>query len=141
MTRQKKKDFAKIGALIDANIAALKQEYSDNVIVVPWSERWRYAIPSNYLNYQDGFLMPKCDAYRGMPMLNYNGETLYLRLLMEYYRITDGYCEEYLLYDRHGNKYTFAVKEMTKDEEAMKDNPSYWEFVPRVEKYVRRRAK
>lgn len=111
--------------------------YAETVIRLPESRRWDYAIPENYTNYADGFLWQDCDPYRGQPMLNYNGEILYLHRRFEYCDRADGEAEKYLLFDRHGHKYTFVTM---KEEDHPGGNPSYFEFLPRVKKYAPTRA-
>jgi hypothetical protein len=85
------------------------QEYSANRIDCTASERWNYAIPENYTNFQDGFLFQTADIQRGSPMLTYNGETLYFFRSASFVWLPDGITEMLLVYDRHGNKYTFSV--------------------------------
>lgn len=111
--------------------------YAENVIRLPESRRWDYALSENYTNYQDGFLWQDSDPYRGKPLLNYNGEILYLHRCIEYCDLADGESEKYLLFDRHGHKYTFVTM---KEEEQPGGNPSYFEFLPRVKKYAPTRA-
>ena len=113
-------------------------EYSETVICLPESRRWDYAIPENYTNYRDGFLWQDNEPYRGKPMLNYNGEILYLYRIMDYCFLSDAEAEKYLLFDRRGRKYVFVtMREETHDE---RGNPSYFEFLPRVKKYAPTRA-
>lgn len=111
--------------------------YAETVIRLPESRRWDYALPENYTNYLDGFLVDDCDPYRGKPLLNYNGETLYFHRCFEYCDLADGESEKYLLFDRHGHKYTFVTME---EEDQPGGNPSYFEFLLRVKKYAPTRA-
>ena len=55
---KKKKDFSAIYQKIRDNQLLLCSEYAEHMIVVPWVQRWKYAIPENYTNYQGE------DAYR-----------------------------------------------------------------------------
>lgn len=112
-------------------------EYAEHVISVPESRRWDYAIPENYTNYHDGFLFQDGEPYRCEPLINYNGEILYLFRSLEWYERNDNEAEKYLLFDRHGHKYTFIV---TKDEHDNGGNPSYFEFIQRVKKYMPQRV-
>lgn len=115
------------------NLEKDRIRFSENVIVVPEEQRWRYAIPENYTNYQDGFLEQDGEFYKGRPILNYNGETLYFYRNIEWYGLADNESEKLYLFDRHNRKYTFVV---TKPEQDMPDgNPSYFEFLRRVKKY------
>jgi hypothetical protein len=122
---------------IRQNTAREIAEYSEHVISVSENRRWDYAIPDNYTNYRDGFLWQDSDPYRGQPLLNYNGEILYLHLRLEYCDLADGEVEKYLLFDRHGRKYTFVTM---REEDSPGGNPSYFEFLPRVKKYAPTRA-
>lgn len=120
------------------NLKAELLAYGKNVISVPESCRWMYAIPENYTNYQDGFLYQDSDPYRGAPLLNYNGMILYLHRLLEWHELYEDEVEKYLLFDRRGNKYTFVVT--AEEYEESKGNPSYYAFLPRVKKYAPTRA-
>lgn len=40
---------------IRANLAAALEQFSETVIEVPEIERWKYAIPDNYTNYQNSW--------------------------------------------------------------------------------------
>lgn len=113
-------------------------EYSEHVISVSENRRWDYAIPDNYTNYQDGFLEQDFTPYRGAPLLNYNGTILYLFRILEWVDLQPGEVEKYLLFDRHGNKYTFVVT--AEEHDNTNGNPSYFEFLPRVKKYAPTRA-
>ena len=121
----------------DENTAKEIAVYAETVIRLPESRRWDYALPENYTNYLDGFLWQDSDPYRGKPMLNYNGEILYLHRLLEYCDLANGESEKYLLFDRHGRKYTFVTMQ---EEDQPGGNPSYFEFLPRVKKYAPTRA-
>ena len=115
------------------NLEADRLRFSENRIVVSEEDRWRYAIPENYTNYQDGFLEQDGDFYKGRPVLNYNGKILYFYRDVKWYGLADDEVEKLYLFDRHGQKYTFVVK---KSGHNMPDgNPSYYDFLPRVKKY------
>lgn len=114
------------------NLEAALAEYSENIIEVPEAERWRYAIPENYTNYHDGFLEQDGVFYRGRPMLDYNGETLYFWRSIDWIDRPEDEDEKVLLFDRHGRRYTFIVRRAA---ERLSDNPSYWTFIQRVKKY------
>ena len=118
---------------IRANLAAALEQFAENVIEVPEVDRWRYAIPANYTNYQDGFLEQDGEFYRGRPTLDYNGEILYLYRAIEWIDCNEDEDEKLLLFDRHGRRYTFIVR---KAAERLTDNPSYWEFIKRVKCYA-----
>ncbi len=122
---------------IRQNTASDIAEYSEHVISVSENRRWDYAIPDNYTNYQDGFLWQDSDPYRGKPLVNYNGTILYLFRILEWGDLKPDEVEKYLLFDRHGRKYTFVTM---REEEQPGGNPSYFEFLPRVKKYVPTRA-
>ena len=108
-------------------------EYGKNTIRVKANERWNYAIPENYVNFQDGFIWQVVPSTRGMPIVNYNGTTLYFYRNLSLTHYDQGLSEFLLLYDRNGNKYTFLV-EATNDAEEY--NPSYYEFIKNVKKYT-----
>ena len=110
--------------------------YSENMIVVPAERRWDYAIPENYTNYHDGFLYQDEEPYRGMPIVRYEEETLYLYREISFGYLNKGEIEKLLLFDRNGGKYTFVVLRQ-KDESLA--NPSYFRFLPKVKKYERSR--
>ena len=112
-------------------------EYAETVISAPESRRWDYAIPSNYTNYQDGFLWQDGEPYRGKPLLDYHGTTLYLYRIMDFCDLSENEAEKYLLFDRRGRKYTFVT---LREEETPGGNPSYFAFLPRVKKYTPSRA-
>lgn len=118
---------------ISDNNARDMKEYAANMILVPESRRWDYAIPENYTNYQDGFLEQDFQPYRGMPLINYNGTVLYLFRIMEFPDLCENEAEKYLLYDRGGKKYTFVT---TKEEHSASGNQSYFDFISRVKKYI-----
>lgn len=119
---------------IENNKARLIADYSWNIITIPDSEKWDYAIPGMYLNYQDGFLFPKYDAYKAMPLFILKDSTvLYLRWEVSYFNLKDGEREKYLCFDRSGKKYTVIIAESPIDEGG---NKSYFRFLPRVEKYT-----
>lgn len=131
---KRKKDFSKIYNDIVFNQRVLCSEYSECMIIVPWAQRWKYAIPENYTNYQGGFIMEDDNPYRGKPILNYNGEILYLRYIVPWYGLGTGTVEHYLLFDRHGRKYSYIVQDAP-EEEKQHGNPSYFDFLLRVKEY------
>ncbi len=133
-----KKDFEAIYRKIRDNQLLLCSEYAEHMIVVPWVQRWKYAIPENYTNYQGGFIVENEEPYRGKPLLNYNGEILYLRYIVPWYGLGTGICEHYLLFDRHGRKYSYIVQDATEAEKQL-GNPSYYGFLSRVKEYQPRR--
>ena len=120
-----------------SNFSAMLSEYAQNIIEVPEEQRWKYAIPDNYTNYHDGFICQNGAPYRGLPILDYNGTILYLFRIIELHEMDDDAKEKMLLFDRHGNKYTFVVRPATAPMPG--GNPSYWEFIKRVKKYTPRR--
>lgn len=120
------------------NLASELLAYGKNVISVPESCRWRYAIPENYTNYQDGFLFQDDDPHRGAPLLNYKGVILYLHRIISWSYLLPGETEKYLLFDRTGTKYTFVVT--AEEYDKSEGNPSYFDFLPRVKKYAPTRA-
>lgn len=123
---------------IRANLRASLLEYGQHIIEVREEEKWKYAIPENYTNYQDGFLVQDGEPYRGYPLLNYGGTILYVFRTLSWADMAEDEKEKILLYDRRGNKYTFIVKQA---ETPMEDgNPSYYEFIKRVKKYVPRKS-
>ncbi len=134
----RKEYIARAIAYQKQNLAAELLSYVKNTIILPESRRWDYAIPENYTNYQDGFLYQNSDPYRGAPLLNYYGTILYLHRLLEWHELDEGEIEKYLLFDRHGNKYTFVVT--AEEYDRSKGNPSYYAFLPRVKKYTPTRA-
>lgn len=122
---------------ITENKAALMAEYSENTICIPDTDKWDYAIPEMYLNFQDGFLFPKCDAYKAMPLFILPDSTvLYLRWEVSFFQLQENEREKYLCFDRHGNKYTVVIQECPEQPEG---NPSYFRFLPKVKKYEPRR--
>lgn len=127
----------KIYDQITKNKLALIAEYSETTIDILDSEKWDYAIPEMYLNYHDGFLFPKYDAYKAMPIFQLPDLTvLYLRWEVSYFNLQDGEREKYLCFDRNGKKYTVTVLDTEQDTSG---NPSYFRFLPRVEKYTKQR--
>lgn len=112
----------------------LLELYSREVISVPWSDKWRDALPENYTNYQDGFIYENCEPYRGMPFVRYNSVILYLRYIVPWHILPEDVSEQYLLFDRYGNKYTYTILDAP-EEEKKNGNPSYYIFLPRVKKY------
>ena len=118
---------------IRANLKADLERFAETIIEVPEAERWKYAIPANYTNYQDGFMEQDGEPYRWRPMLEYEGETLYLYRSIDWLYLPEDEDEKLLLFDRHGRCYTFIVR---KAAERLTDNPSYWEFIKRVKRYA-----
>ena len=118
---------------IRANLKASLERFAETIIEVPEEERWKYAISANYTNYQDGFLEQDGEPYRWRPMLEYKGETLYLYRSIDWLYLLEDEDEKLLLFDRNGKRYTFIVR---KAAERLTDNPSYWEFIKRVKRYV-----
>ena len=127
-SRDFKEVYEKICAARDAEIA----EYSENVIEVPEERRWDYGIPENYTNYRDGFLWQDEEPYRGMPMVMYNGEVLYLHRACTFVELCFDEDEKLMVFDRHGKKYLFVVK---KAGVPMESNPSYFDFLKKVKQY------
>ena len=111
----------------------LLAEYGENIISVPAELRWNFAIPQNYTNYHDGFIVQDELPYRGMPMICYGGKVLYLRYAVPWVWLEPGEDERLLLFDRDGKKYTFLVMEQA---DKSQPNPSYFSFVPKVKKYT-----
>ena len=124
---------------IRKNLANDLSEYGQNIIELSESDKWRYAIPENYTNYQDGFLVQDEEPYRGYPLLNYNGTILYVYRSLSFADMADDEREKVLLFDRKGNKYTFVVKAAAEPMEG--GNPSYYKFIRRVKKYAPQRVK
>lgn len=113
--------------------AALMADYSATTIQIPDADKWDYALPEMYRNYQDGFLFPVCDEYRGMPIFNHPAYgMLYLRWTVGYFNLVSGEKEKYLCFDRKGNKYTVVIREGA---ELPNGNPSYFRFLPKVKQY------
>ena len=134
--RRKAKDFSAIFAIMNRNQQALMDEYAGLTHYIPDLNKWDFAIPENYTNYQDGFLMPDFEEYRGMALFDHpKVGRLYLRWSVPYYALKDGEKEKYLCYDRHGNKHTVVITECPPQEGG---NPSYFRFLPRVKKYTPR---
>ena len=133
------KDFSDIFATITRNQEALMAEYSRLTHCIPDLNKWDFAIPENYTNYQDGFLMPDFDRYRGMALFDHPMfGRLYLRWEVPYYALKAGEKEKYLCFDRHGNKYTVVITECPQQDGG---NPSYFRFLPKVKKYIPRRER
>lgn len=107
-------------------------EYSETVIDVPAERRWDYAIPENYTNYHEGFLFQDGEITRGMPIVNYNGEILYLERALSFTEREPDENEKLLLFDRSGRKYTFIVRNPVDYDSP---NPSYIEFLSKVKPY------
>lgn len=144
MRRRKHPDeyWFDIFAQIQHNQQELMQEYAEVTITAPETKKWDYAIPENYTNYQDGFLFPDFEAYRGAPIFDLTGndligEILYLRWEVPSYALEKCEAEKYLCFDRHGRKYTVLFTAAPMED----GNPSYFRFLPRVKKYTARHAK
>ena len=129
---KKARDFKEIYQKICASREAELAAYSENVIEVQEECRWDYGIPENYTNYRDGFLWQDAEPYRGMPMIRYNGETLYLHRACEYPERRFDEDEKLMLFDRRGRKYVFIVKKAPVE---LTENPSYWRFIKKVKQY------
>lgn len=132
---KKKKDWQQIFSLIHHNQDALMAEYTENEIVIPETSKWDYAIPENYTNFQDGFLWPNFDMYKGQPIIDFYGTILYLRWEVPFFALKDWEKEKYLCFDRTGKKYTVTITEALMPD----GNPSYFRFLPRVKKYTPKR--
>lgn len=125
------------------NLSALEMAFSENTIRVPETERWNYAIPENYTNYRDGFILADEATYRWQPLINFNGEILYFFHSVQCHRLAPDEKEKLYLYDRRGHKYTFAfvfvssLPLLGEDETNLLcgGNPSYFAFLPRVKRY------
>lgn len=129
--------FQRAYSHMQKNKEALAMEYGENVIIVEEGNRWEYAIPENYTNYQDGFLVPNEEWRKGMELLNYNGEILYSRYVVKWFDLEECESEKHYLFDRKGRKYTFIVKKSPSP--LTEGNPSYFEFIKRVKKYAPKR--
>lgn len=131
--------FEKLYNLIEKSKSSLIAQYSETIIRISDADKWDYAIPNMYLNYQDGFIFQRCDSYRSMPLFILpNGTTLYLRWEVNFFSLQDGECEKYLCFDRNGKKYTVIIEDANTKEAG---NPSYFRFLPKVEKYRPRSEK
>ena len=103
-------------------------------IEIPDSRKWDYAIPENYTNYQNGFLWQDNDPRKGDPLMVYGGETLYYWHEADWIELKPGEREKYIAFKRNGEKVLIVIMA---DPEAIADgNPSYFEFIKRVKKYV-----
>lgn len=137
--RRKAKDYTAIFAVITRNQEALMAEYAGFTHYIPEVNKWDFAIPENYTNYQDGFLMPDFKEHRGMALFDHpKVGRLYLRWDVPYYALKEGEKEKYLCFDRHGNKHTVVIAECPQQEIG---NPSYFRFLPRVKKYIPRQER
>jgi hypothetical protein len=131
---ESQKRMERIYNQIQRSKAELMADYSAVTIQIPDCDKWDYAIPAMYLNYQDGFLFPVCDEYRGMPIFEHpEYGTLFLRWNVGWLDLTQVEKEKYLCFDRHGNKYTVIIHECP---EQPGGNPSYFRFLPRVQRYT-----
>lgn len=135
--RKKKLDWYERNKLMEQSQAALMREYSGTTICIPADNRWDYAIPEMYLNYQDGFLVPHFEAYRGMPIYDHpTFSRLYLRWGVPYHALDPGEDEKILCFNRRGQKFTVSILKYPKRPEG---NPSYFRFLPKVKKYTPKR--
>ena len=124
--------------LIQKSQTALLEKYAEKTITIPESEKWDYAIADNYTNYQDGFIMPDCDEYRGLPLFDHpDFGRLYLRWDVPFHVLQDNEREKYLCFDRYGNKYTVIVLKET----LPNGNPSYFRILPKIKPYRPKRRK
>lgn len=134
---RKRVDYTEIFDKITSNQALLMKEYSEIDICIPETSKWDHAIPENYTNFQDGFLWPDYEAYRGAPLFdNPRYGRLYLRWEVPSYALEKNEAEKYLCFDRHGGKYTVTILKAGRMPEG---NPSYFRFLPRVKKYTPKR--
>lgn len=116
---------------------ALMQEYSGITIYIPETEKWDYAIAENYTNYQNGFLYPNFEHYRGLPIIDHpRYGRLYLRWYVPWLKLAKNEHEKILCFDRHGGKYTVIVQRVECIENG---NPSYFRFLPKVKKCTPKR--
>lgn len=144
MRRRKHTDehWERIYRQIRRNQEKLMQEYDEISIYIPEANKWDYAIPENYTNYQEGFLFPDFESYRGAPIFDFTGTdpinaVLYIRWDVPWHVLAEHEAEKYLCFDRRGNKYTVTIQKA----HGLKENPSYFRFVPKVKKYIPHRAK
>lgn len=128
----KKKNFEAVFGKVKSGLDRKIEEYSENVIVVSEERRWDYAVPKNYTNYHDGFLWQDGEICRGMPIVIYNGETLFLERAIDYIGRKPDEDEKLLLFGRDGKKYTFIVKKSSTE---LDGNPSYYDFLSKVKRY------
>ena len=136
---RKKVNWEQRLTMIHKNQVALMQEYSGCTICIPADNRWDYAIPEMYRNFLNGFLFPRYEEYRGMPLLDHpQFGRLYLRWNAPCYALEDGQDEKYLCFNRKGEKFTVIITKCPKREGG---NPSYFRFLPRVEEYTPRRKR
>ena len=136
--------WEEIYAKIQLNQQKLIEEYAEITLCIPEENKWDYAIPDNYTNYQDGFLFPNYESHRGAPVFDFTeqdpiNEVLYIRWDVPWHVLAEHESEKYLCFDRHGRKYTVTI---TKSHGVdLTGNPSYFRFLPKVKKYQPRRAK
>ena len=138
--RRRKRDnnhWEKVFSQIRRNQKALMDEYAEISISAPETMKWDYAIPENYTNYQDGFIFPDFESYRGAPIFDLTrdpliGEVLYLRWEVPYHVLEKHEAEKFLCFDRHGRKYTVLFTAAPMED----GNPSYFRFLPKVKKYI-----
>ncbi|MGE4354624.1 MAG: hypothetical protein AB7D36_11145 [Oscillospiraceae bacterium] len=103
-------------------------------IDIPDSRKWDYAIPENYTNYQNGFLWQDNIPQKGDPLMIYCGEMLYFWHEANWIDLNPGEKEKYIAFKRNGEKVLIAI---IAEPEAITDgNPSYFDFITRVKKYV-----
>ena len=136
---KKKLDYKEKHEVIVRFQKALMQEYSEVTIYIPDTEKWDYAIPENYTNYQDGFLFPDFEHYRGLPIIDHpQYGRLYLRFHVPFLERAENEVEKILCFDRNGGKYTVIIQRV-KDYKG--GNPSYFRFLPKVKKYTPKRKR
>lgn len=120
-------------AKIQSNQQKLMVEYAEIAFCIPETNKWDYAIPENYTNFQDGFLWPDFESYRGAPIFDHpQFGRLYLRWEVPHYALEKHETEKYLCFDRHGGKYTVIFTQAPMEN----GNPSYFRFLPKVKKYT-----
>lgn len=118
---------------IQHNQQKLMEEYAGITLCIPETNKWDYAIPENYTNFQNGFLWPDFESYHGAPIFDHpQFGRLYLRWEVPYYALENHETEKYLCFDRLGRKYTVIFTEAQTEN----GNPSYFRFLPKVKKYT-----
>lgn len=132
--RKKKLHWEELAQKLNENWSSLIAEYSENIIRICEHDKWDYAIPEMYINYQDGFIFPRCESYKGMPLFEIDGNTLYHQYTINDFRLAPNESEKYLCFDRQNRKYTVII--VSNPEVQLYGNPSYFRFLPKVEKYV-----
>lgn len=135
---KKRLDWAALHEKISRNQETLIAEHSSITICIPELSAWDYAIPENYTNYQDGFIVPDFVKYRrAMPLFDHPRHgRLYFRWEVPFFLLKATEREKYLCFDRRGNKYTVIIQHCPEHEGG---NPSYFRFLPKVKKYAPKR--